>query len=253
MQMKVRARGEGTLLPNEDTHIVQLQAEVQRLKDILHDREHAVERARRDRILSSKGVDLSDSAGAHVFLEKDVRDQAALLDTLPSLQLTSVPLDDILVARLFVASSINQLGLKATLAVALVGGSVLNPMYVQSHGSRGTCTTFFRAVNTVRLVWLSDRFRQTFPRASRIIRDAAALPRSKLRLFSSKDLLDAAVVKDRARPRRQRRPKESLGLVSDAEKASLYSQVDHMLTLAQFVELCKRRDHSKCSSGMCGS
>ena len=87
------------------------------------------------------------------------------------------------------------------------------------------------------MLWISDKFQNMNPEITTVIRNSVAKPCSVWSCIRKEKLVDA-VGKDKAKPQRQRRPLQAIGLVADNEKPIL-QELKYMFTgdalLAQFV------------------
>ena len=88
-----------------------------------------------------------------------------------------------------------------------------------------------------RMLWISARSQNMHPEITTVIRNSVAKPCSVWSCNSKAELVDA-IAKDEAKPKRQRRPLQAIGLVADNEKP-IVQELKFMFTadalLAQFV------------------
>ena len=73
-----------------------------------------------------------------------------------------------------------------------------------------------------RMLWISDKFQNMNPEITTVIRNSVAKPCSVWSCISKAELV-VAVSKDAARPQKQRRPLQAIGLVADNEKPIVQS------------------------------
>ena len=88
-----------------------------------------------------------------------------------------------------------------------------------------------------RMLWISDKFQHMKPEINRAIRNRVANPSRVWSCIRREQRFDA-VGQDQAKPQRQHRPLQALGLVADKEKTCL-QKLKYMFTgvalLAPFV------------------
>ena len=127
-------------------------------------------------------------------------------------------------------------------AVTLNGGMLCDTTFFCSdgeHGSSIVCkrtTTRGGARGKPRMLWISVRFQNMHPELTTVIRKSVAKPCSVWSCISKAKLV-AAVLQDEARPKRQRRPLQAIGLVADNEKP-IVQELKYMFTADALLAQC---------------
>ena len=93
----------------------------------------------------------------------------------------------------------------------------MDRMYLETRGSRGVSIFYEPAVKIKRGIWMSAAFVSHHPKIHQDVMNALGLPVSKWYPVSLDDFVTYHV-RDQARPVKQRRPKDMIGLVTRAEK-----------------------------------
>ena len=146
-------------------------------------------------------------------------------------------------ALIFVTGSFAEALATTIWAVTLNGGAICDTTFFCSDGEHGSSIVYKSAItrggtrSKPRMLWISDKFQNMNPDITTVIRNSVAKPCSVWSCINKEQLVDA-VGKDEARPQKQRRPLQAIGLAADNEKPIL-QELKYMFTgdalLAQFV------------------
>ena len=205
---------EGTILPDElDDGDVELAAqlitemEAARVKLDKQRDKHAKQ-------LAKRGTQLADLHSAKVFSAGvDVQPLHSVMQRL-SMQSTT----DRIAADVYLAINLMEPGQRTLWAVALTGGIVAVPRFLETSGAHGACLRYRPAVSIKRLVWVSGDFYAHHPELGDVVDRAVASRGSKwVRIPSAAMFLEAVRVRTRG-PVRQHRLYEAVALVTVGEK-----------------------------------
>ena len=122
---------------------------------------------------------------------------------------------DRLAADIFMVEDPAAPGQRTKWAAALRGRTLVTPARVAGRGGVSVC--YAPAINAKRCVWISGEFAQQHPIISQLVRDCSRQRGSQWRLLC-RSAFDRAIALDDGRTKRCKRPKETLGLVTIAEK-----------------------------------
>jgi hypothetical protein len=146
------------------------------------------------------------------------------------------------IANVFVVRNVADMPLRWRWSVALGGGMVVTPEFLQTEGQRGTAVLYRRATAATRKLWISDECARQMPRLIALVRAATVATGSKwTRLASQAHFVAAA--KTRASAAR--------ALVTIAEKKVMKRQ--GVMTAPEFLKHIACIDEENTIHGMCGT
>ena len=125
------------------------------------------------------------------------------------------------------------------------------PEYVATEGRTGTAVAHLPALSTRRWIWISDEWQSACPHLARLILDAARGPRNKWVLLPTLAEFTQRCVDDAARPSRQRRPMDTIALVTAEQKRCEFTDIRNAFHLQGLLQFVRKLDAAACSVGVC--
>lgn len=232
---KCEVRLDGGLLEHERPdvqlhHFVREKEATRRKQDLADARKDAVD-IRSDKRTCPKAELLARLSGALVAVEQGLANEPAV--TAGAVERYGMRIEHAcLRAKACIVRDPAHLPVRMQWVMALRGGVVVQPQFLESEGRRGAAVAYHPAIATPRQVWLSPQFVEKFPKIAEVIQSAAVDKASQWQLLVALSAFQAA----RARARGNRwsviavvAPKELTGGPSE-------------LTGRQFLNWCTQVD-----------
>ena len=140
-------------------------------------------------------------------------------------------------ALVYATIALDKPTVETSWALMLTGGILCDSVYFLHDGEKGTSIMYRAAIcNGTRLLWLSPGSKQRPPQVTDIIsRAVVSTAKSKLRTVTDTIFADA-VAANNARPARQRRNLEQIGIVCDSEEANKLATPTYIFTTEAFKD-----------------
>lgn len=251
MDTTLRALEGNALLPDEMTHDVRVAKEIFDIKRELNDRELKLKKQRGKRATTPGGP--VAFSGLNVYVgDTDLSDdlRSKLVAANARIVSTGDPANQVNSAQVYLVRNVSDPLSTVLFSAVLSGGIVASTREV--YGDGGPVDAFIPCVESRRAVWISTDFGHANAHLLSIYRNAVSRRSSKwVTITTFAEFVDRVTV-DAGRPARQRRPMETVGLVSDAEKAAGFQDVRNVFDTRGFLEFMQQRDEGLCRAGACG-
>ena len=125
------------------------------------------------------------------------------------------------------------------------------PEYVATEGRKGTAVAHLPALSTRRWIWISDGWQSACPQLARLVLDAIRGPGSKWVLLPTLAEFTQRCVEDAARPSRQRRPMDTIALITAEQKRGDFTDIRNTFPLQGLLQFVRKLDTAACSVCVC--
>ena len=125
------------------------------------------------------------------------------------------------------------------------------PEYVATEGRTGTAVVYLPALSTRRWIWISDEWQIACPQLARLVLDAIRGRGSKWVLVPTLAQFTQRCVDDAARPARQRRPMDTIALVTAEQKRGEFADIKNVCSFQGLLEFVRKLDVAACSTDVC--
>lgn len=251
MDTTLRALEGNALLPDEVTRDVLVAKEVHDIKRELNDRELKLKKQRGARVMRPGAA--VTFAGRNVYVDHNDLDDG-LRRRLVAVNARTVsaedPANQINAASVYLVPNVASPKWEVLFSAVLSGGVVAS--LKEAWSDDGPLDAFTPSVESRRAVWLSSGFVDAHGPIVALYQDAVTRRGAKWNTITSLAEFVDRVAFDARRPARQRRPMETIGLVSDCEKAAGFHDVRNVFNLKGFLEFVANRDEERCRAGACG-
>ena len=227
---------DGTLLEadatEQDAEVAQ--ARVEHIRELRSKRKRVAARTEwqlREKTRDEKALPV----GATVYIEPGIMtgqqmDAAQRLVVAKMMQFTNDPVS----ALVYVTTAMDKPNAETAWAVMLTGGILCDSAYFLKDGQQGSAIMYKAAVaGGMRSLWLSAKFRQQRPTTCDVISRSMRSGASRWRMVDNRGFADAVAVND-ARPARQKRNLEQVGIVLDDEERAVLAMPMYIFTEETF-------------------
>lgn len=162
-------------------------------------------------------------------------------------------------SQVYVVATPGELTMPTRLVVTLNGAIVCTAEYVTTHGKSGTALTYRAAICVggskarPREWWASTQFREQQRVAYALLQHFSLQAKSVWREQLDYVAFAAAVNANMRGPRRQHRPLQAIGLVTESQILTLEPRPESMFCLTSLLEKFVEVDATASALGVCGA